>query len=154
MENLLQLILQMWKERKQSDRARVQVQIKEKQLQEAIVPVASAENLMVSGQENNIPILPLTPHSVLLKFLEENQTLVFKVFYSKLERAIGETTTKEIVLFRLAPNGFVKLKYENYESVLNEMIAHFKKVEEYEMIPKCQQLLTKLYINRVIEEAR
>lgn len=86
-----------------------------------------------------------------MKFVEDNQTNVYKYFYNSIKSAIKENSS-EAILFRLGNSKMLlRIKSVDFVDTLKSMEQHFLKVEEYEMVPKCRKLIDKHYVNHLTE---
>jgi nicotinic acid phosphoribosyltransferase len=146
--NLFQAVRLTWQEMRRSP-AQLQRSLQEESVEHEAIPDATGNAGIDEYQD--IPVLPTVPHATLMRFVEENQTNVYKYFYNSIKSAI-KANSNEAVLFRLGTSKMLLRIHKNeFANTLETMSKHFLKVEEYEMIPKCRKLLDKHYINQVIE---
>jgi hypothetical protein len=107
-----------------------------------------------SDQYAHVPTLPTVGHATLAQYVEDNKTAVYKYVYNSLKKAIREDAD-EVALLRVGHKNVVMfITKKEYEPTLAQMILHFKKAEEYEMIPRCKRLLEKHYVNQVIRDSK
>lgn len=101
-----------------------------------------------------LPVLPQVPPNVLNEELDENKDKIWRYLYRVLENAITNDLD-EVYLWRIDGTLTVLyLKNNQYHGCLQGMKEFFMKTEEYEYIPFCNELETKLKINDVIRASR
>jgi hypothetical protein len=149
--NLLEAIKLTWRELlttpAELQRKRQEALLNAIRMQSDPIPDATGDE--VSSDYEYIPILPTVSHAALLKYVEDNQTNVYKYFYNVLKQAISQNL-KDAVLFRLGSSKMLlRIEREQFVETLEEMTKHFVAVEEYEMVPKCKKLIDKHYVNEL-----
>ncbi len=74
-----------------------------------------------------------------------------KYIFQRMKDAIHENS-EEIVLFKIKGLGMeVLLLKKDYDIALRDIKDRFLKLEEYEMVPRCNQLLDKFHVNQLID---
>lgn len=98
-------------------------------------------------------VLPSKNARIWERFLEENQTLVYKYIVREIKKGIKEN--KEVVdLFKFDDNSMhAWVKKTNYLTTLNSAKEVFIKAEEYENAKKTDDVIRMYYIEQVIRES-
>jgi hypothetical protein len=98
--------------------------------------------------------LPLKSPTALRQFLTDHKSEMYLFILSKLKIGIRDNVT-EVVLFKLgASNRVAKIKKEDFEKLLSDMMSHFAALEDYDRSIQCRSLLQKHYINRVVDDTK
>jgi hypothetical protein len=102
---------------------------------------------------NSVPLLPFTSHETMDSFAKQYPEVLFRFYYSRLNKAIKEDARK-VFMFRLNENETVYIVSEKFDVTINDLISRAIKVEAYEFVPRFKALLNRHYINRVIADSK
>lgn len=98
-------------------------------------------------------VLPSKNARIWERFLEENQTLVYKYIVREIKKGIKEN--KDVVdLFKFDDNSMhAWVKKSNYLTTLQSAMDVFIKAEEYENARKTDEVIKMYHIEKVIRES-
>jgi protein-arginine kinase activator protein McsA len=97
--------------------------------------------------------LPSKPFPTIQQFLQENDILVYRYMVLSISRAIRDNKDKaELFSFGRQDENIAVVRQMDYETVINDAISKFAKVEEYEYAAFARDLLKKWKIEQVINE--
>ena len=118
------------------------------------VKVIVSEKKVDSEIPKNVPVLPPVAPKILTQFIEKNPSLIYRYMLKKLHKAV-KNDVDEIALFYLPTFGKTAMLHrEFFQETLQKMITHFLQSQEYELIPQCKILLSKLAVNDVIRRSK
>jgi hypothetical protein len=120
---------------------------------ERTTPQCSTNVQSVLDMNNiKIPTLLKVDAQVLETILQDNETLIWKYMLKQIKAAVLVDAPTAILFLIESESSELNdtlavVHREQFEVKLNEIISHFIKIEEYERIPKCKELLDKHKIN-------
>ena len=97
-----------------------------------------------------LPVLPLS-EQFLMAFMEQHKGAVYSLTIKKMSSAV-KANAKEILLFRVGEhNNVLRIRKDNFEGALKDMMAYFTTSENYEAAQQCKVLMNKHYVNRLLD---
>jgi hypothetical protein len=97
--------------------------------------------------------LPAKPFSVIHKFLQENEILVYRYMILSISHAIRNKKDKaELFSFGNVGENIAVIRQHDYETVIKDAISKFAKAEEYELAATARDLLQQWTIEQIINE--
>lgn len=104
--------------------------------------------------EQFIPVIPTYDLRLWREFLDNNETLINCYIIKKIAEAINQDNDVAVLFFIPITGEMACIRREHFENTLNNIIDAFIKVEEYERINFCKQLLDKHSVNEIIRRSK
>lgn len=111
--------------------------------------------LRVIPQERSAQMrLPIDDPDALRKFVDSRPDVAAEFFLKKIKCAISKKQD-EAYLFHLGESGkYVVIRQKDYYGLLGELKTHYIQQEQYETAKVCQDLMTKLNVDKLIDETK
>lgn len=86
------------------------------------------------------------------RFFRENRATVYRYVIRQINKAIEENLL-EIELFKIGNVETKVAHYKSYLPILQEAMAEFVKIEDYEYANKTKKIIDAYHINKLIKES-
>lgn len=104
---------------------------------------------------SKVLVIPRKALPVLRQFFKQNTSLMFRFIMKKIAEALKNNDRADIKLYQLGDNKTLAvIRYKDVGLVLNDAMAYFSRSEEYELAGKCQSLITRYYVEQVIDDSK
>lgn len=123
--------------------------------QRLVKQVENEKEQLKQNDTSKVLVIPRKALPVLRQFFKQNTSLMFRFIMKKIAEALKNNDRADIKLYQLGDNKTLAvIRYKDVGLVLNDAMAYFSRSEEYELAGKCQSLITRYYVEQVIDDSK
>lgn len=80
---------------------------------------------------------------------------MYRFVMKRIAETLRENKRADIELYHMGDhNTTAVIRYKDIGSLLNDAMTYFSRIEEYELAGKCQTLLSRYYVEQVINDSK